>query len=94
MIKKPEFTRTDVEIIRREEMYKRFFRVEKIFLRHKLPYILRDFHRAEFRAAHRAEVCNFCRFLGQGFIVIRACGIRIQTQVKLVFPTEFKAGFG
>ena len=36
MIKKPQFTRTDVEIIRREEMYKRFFRVEKIFLRHKL----------------------------------------------------------
>lgn len=36
MIKKPEFTRADVDIIRREEMYKRFFRVEKIFLRHKL----------------------------------------------------------
>lgn len=36
MIKKPEFSRTDVEIIRREELYKRFFRVEKIFLRHKL----------------------------------------------------------
>ena len=36
MIKKPQFTCTDVEIIRREEMYKRFFRVEKIFLRHKL----------------------------------------------------------
>jgi ADP-ribose pyrophosphatase len=36
MIKKPEFTRRDVEIIRREEMYKRFFRVEKVFLRHKL----------------------------------------------------------
>ena len=36
MIKKPQFTGTDVEIIRREEMYKRFFRVEKIFLRHKL----------------------------------------------------------
>lgn len=36
MIDKPEFTRADVEIIRREELYKRFFRVEKIFLRHKL----------------------------------------------------------
>ena len=35
-IKNPEFNRTDVEIIRREELYKRFFRVEKIFLRHKL----------------------------------------------------------
>ncbi len=36
MINKPEFTRADVEIIRREELYKRFFRVEKVFLRHKL----------------------------------------------------------
>lgn len=36
MIEKPQFTNTDVEIIRREEMYKRFFRVEKLFLRHKL----------------------------------------------------------
>lgn len=36
MITKPEFAHADVEIIRREELYKRFFRVEKIFLRHKL----------------------------------------------------------
>lgn len=36
MIPNPQFTRDDVEIVRREEMYKRFFRVEKIFLRHKL----------------------------------------------------------
>ncbi len=36
MISKPEFTRADVEVIRREELYKRFFRVEKVFLRHKL----------------------------------------------------------
>lgn len=36
MIKKPEFTTTDVEIVSREEMYKRFFRVEKIVLKHKL----------------------------------------------------------
>jgi ADP-ribose pyrophosphatase len=36
MIKKPQFTKSDVEIIRSEEMYRHFFRVEKIFLRHKL----------------------------------------------------------
>lgn len=36
MIKKPEFNAADVEIIRREEMYQRFFRVEKVHLRHKL----------------------------------------------------------
>jgi ADP-ribose pyrophosphatase len=36
MIPNPQFTSDDVEIVRREELYKRFFRVEKIFLRHKL----------------------------------------------------------
>lgn len=36
MIKKPEFNRDDVEVIRREELYKRFFRVERVSLRHKL----------------------------------------------------------
>ena len=36
MIKQPEFTRDHVEILRSEELYKRFFRVEKIFLRHRL----------------------------------------------------------
>lgn len=36
MLPKPQFTRDDVEIIREENMYKRFFRVDKIFLRHKL----------------------------------------------------------
>jgi len=36
MIQPPKFSRNDVEIIRREEMYQRFFRVEKVFLRHKL----------------------------------------------------------
>lgn len=35
-IDKPVFTRGDVEIIRREQLYKRFFRVEKVFLRHRL----------------------------------------------------------
>lgn len=36
MLPKPQFTRDDVEIIREEKLYKRFFRVDKIFLRHKL----------------------------------------------------------
>ena len=36
MIKKPEFTRADVDIVGREQLYKRFFSVDKIFLRHKL----------------------------------------------------------
>jgi len=36
MLPKPQFTRDDIEIIREEKLYKRFFRVDKIFLRHKL----------------------------------------------------------
>lgn len=36
MIQQQKFTRDDVEVIKREELYKRFFRVEKIVLRHKL----------------------------------------------------------
>lgn len=36
MIKSPEFNRSDVDVLRSEELYQRFFRVEKIFLRHKL----------------------------------------------------------
>lgn len=36
MIKKPEFSGDDVEIISRENLYQKFFRVEKIVLRHKL----------------------------------------------------------
>lgn len=37
---------------------------------------------------------NFARFLRQGFVVIGAGGERIEGQVKLVFPAEFKARFG
>lgn len=36
MIKKPEFTASDVEIIQREPLYQRFFRVERVQLRHRL----------------------------------------------------------
>lgn len=36
MIENPQFNLGDVEIMHREDLYKRFFRVEKISLRHKL----------------------------------------------------------
>jgi ADP-ribose pyrophosphatase len=36
MIKKPQFNCNDVEVLGRETLYQRFFRVEKISLRHKL----------------------------------------------------------
>lgn len=34
---------------------------------------------------------DFARFLRQGFVVVGAGGERIQRQVELVFPAEFKA---
>ena len=37
--------------------------------RRKVAHILGDLHRAEVRAAHGAEVGDFGRFLGQGFVV-------------------------
>ena len=36
MIEKPKFARSDVEVVHRKEMYRDFFYVEKVFLRHKL----------------------------------------------------------
>ena len=36
MIKKSQFNCNDVEVLGRETLYQRFFRVEKISLRHKL----------------------------------------------------------
>src|SRR5690554_3133388 len=36
MIEKPKFNLSDVEVVRRKELYRDFFYVEKVFLRHKL----------------------------------------------------------
>ena len=55
--------------------------------------VLRDLHRAEMRAAHRAEVGEFCTFGGQGLVVKLLCLFRIEPEVELVFPTEFETGF-
>ena len=52
-----------------------------------LAHVLRDLHRAEVRAAHRAEVSDLGRILGQGFVVERRGFVRIQTEVELFFPT-------
>lgn len=36
---------------------------------------------------------DFAGLLRQGFIVISAGGKRIESQIKLVFPAKFEAGF-
>ncbi|MNS46337.1 hypothetical protein D3C72_788310 [compost metagenome] len=36
---------------------------------------------------------HFAGLLRQGFIVVGARGERVERQIELVFPAEFKAGF-
>src|SRR5471032_3376761 len=55
-----------------------------------LTHFLGDLHRAEFRPAHRAEVRDLGRVFRQGFVVIRARGVRVQAEVELVFPAELE----
>ena len=58
----------------------------------KLPDLLADLHRAEFRAAHAAEMGGLGAFGGEGLVVILFCCIGIERQVELVAPAEFEAG--
>ena len=53
--------------------------------------ILRDFHGAELRSAHGAEMGRLVRILRKRLVVIRAGRFGIERQVELVFPAEFKA---
>ena len=54
-------------------------------LRGEVAHVLRNLHRAEARAAHRAEVRDLAGFLGHGFVVEFARLVRIEVeQVELV----------
>ena len=55
--------------------------------------ILGDFHRAEVRAAHGAEVGGFRAVLREGFVVEFTRGFGVEAEVELVLPAEFEAGF-
>src|SRR6266404_1128064 len=50
--------------------------------------VLRDLHRAEFRAAHRAEMRPLVRFLRQRLVVEALRGVGIEPEVELVHPAE------
>src|SRR5574343_94481 len=63
-------------------------------LRREFTHILRDLHRAEMRPAHRAEVGDLGRFLGQRFVVEFTRLVRVETEVELVVPAELKARLG
>ena len=60
-------------------------------LRGEVAHVLGDFHRAETRAAHRAEMRDLAGFPGQGFVVEFARLVRVEAEVELVFPAEFEA---
>src|SRR5213593_4652230 len=56
-----------------------------------VAHVLRDLHRAEVRAAHRAEVGELGPLGGQGLVVELARGVGVEGEVELVLPAELEA---
>src|SRR6185369_4853502 len=65
----------------------------QILLCRVLPHLLRDLHRAEVRAAHRAKMRELCPLLRQRLVVILLSKLRIERQIELVLPPEFETCF-
>src|SRR5436853_6856319 len=64
-----------------------------LLLRGVLADFLGDLHRAEMRAAHRAEVRQLRAFLRQRLIVKFARQFWIKRETKLIFPAKLEARF-
>src|SRR3546814_3681662 len=62
----------------------------RILLRREIAHLLRDLHRAEFGAAHRAEVGGLGALRRQGLVVILLGGVGIERQVELVATSKLK----
>src|SRR5437773_1992818 len=60
-------------------------------LRGVFPHFLRDLHRAELRAAHRAEVRDLRALGGQRLVVELARGLGIEREIELILPAELEA---
>ena len=56
--------------------------------------ILGNSHTAKFRPAHWTKVCRFGAFRRKGFIMVFKRSFRIERQIELVPPAEFKARLG
>src|SRR5581483_4660337 len=72
---------------------------QRRLLVHALPggvvaHVLGDLHRAEVRAAHRAEVGQLGALLRQRLVVEFLGLLRIQAEIELVFPAELEARLG
>ena len=55
-----------------------------------IAHVLGNFHGAEFRAAHRAEMGDFMRVFRQGLVVEILGRFRVEGKVKLIFPAKVK----
>src|SRR6185503_9685352 len=83
-----------------DELFAFFFHafLERFFFRHALlggvfADVFGDFHGAEMRAAHGAEMRGLGAVLRERLIVEFARGHRVEAEVELIFPAEFKARF-
>ena len=59
----------------------------------EVAHLLRNFHRAEFGAAHAAEMRRLGAFGGERLVVVLLRGVGVERQVELVAPAEFEARF-
>lgn len=59
----------------------------------ELADFLADLHRAEFGAAHAAEMGGLGALCRERLVVILLGRVGIEAQVELVAPAEFEAGF-
>lgn len=59
----------------------------------KLAHFLADLHRAEFGAAHAAEMGGLGALRRERLVVILLGGVGVEAQVELVAPAEFEARF-
>ena len=74
------------------------FRVELVLgglvlLGREHAHFLADLHRAEFRAAHAAEMRGLGALRRERLVVILLRRIGVERQVELVAPAEFEARF-
>src|SRR5688572_17382356 len=66
-------------------------RLRDALLLRVFAHVLRDFHRAEVRAAHRAEMRELRAFLRQRLVVEGFRLVGIEPEVELIFPAELEA---
>src|ERR1043166_2149293 len=65
-------------------------RLHERCLRRELAQVLGDAHRAELRAAHRAEMGELGALGGERLVVEAPRGERVERQVELVLPAELE----